>query len=242
MTDTYTIFQFVAAGLLILAWSYVLGRPVLSKISYLIRRMRSDDGGIEYVRPTVGSLGLSVGGKFFRPFVSWRDQKVFARRRQIFLGLFVAAVASAVVAVFLRGPFVYMAATLTFLFGAYFVAAIRMGGRLVQWQRHLVDRDVRREERPRAKIRIPDASDIAIDAVRPASGSPATGVNRSLVEQDATDPTLKVKGSRQRARRVRDTSRRIMFRRPKTGNRQSGQVADVSSTEWEHLDKAANDG
>ncbi len=241
-----SVFNLVVAGILVVAWLYVLGRPVLSKISYLVRRMRSSDGGIDYRRPSVRSLGLILLQPMFGPVRNWRSQGLFARRRQLLIALAAMTIASCALAIVLRGPFLVLAATVALALVLYLGVAIQIGGRLVRRERY-----VRKRAEP-PNLNIPKASDIGQVAIpvaaqraghdRVRQGHLALGQD-DLDDGDGTetaDPTLKVKGSRRRKRPLKNPSRRIVFRRPRLDSRPEASQ-DLSTSDWSHLEQAAND-
>lgn len=237
-----SIFNIVVAGVLVLAWLWALGRPALSKISYLVRRMRSNDGGIDYVRPSLWSLSSGIFQPILRPLRSWQQQSIFARRRQLLIALTVTVIVSAGLAIVLRGPFLVAVAVATIALAAYLNAAVRIGGRLVRWQNYV-------QQRPQTStLAVPLASDIgqigeseSVEQDGTEKVEVASDLQKRSVSQEA-DPTLKVKGSRRRKRSAtKNPSRRIVFRRPRTGSSRSSNDRDMVSSDWSHLDQAAND-
>lgn len=126
------LLQFLVAGALVVAWTWILGRPLLAT---LIRRSRRDSIG--HFRYQQSVLGRSVGDdqghpggwSLVSPLVEWWRQPVERRRLQMMMAFAFATFASALLAIALRGPFLRLFLMMTLGFGAYLVMAASIGAR-----------------------------------------------------------------------------------------------------------------
>lgn len=130
------LLQFLVAGALVVAWTWILGRPLLST---LLRRSRRDSIG--HFRYQQSVLGRSVGDQpqlggwsLFGPLVEWWRQPVERRRLQMMMAFAFATFASALLAIALRGPFLRLFLMMSISFGAYLVMAASIGARELRAQ------------------------------------------------------------------------------------------------------------
>lgn len=107
---TSTVFQFLVAGALVMAWIWMLGRPLLTTLA---RRSRRDSVG--HFRHQQAAIGRSIAAEpldragrlpSFHPVAQWRAQPIERRRLQLLLASAIAAFSSLLLAIALRGLFV----------------------------------------------------------------------------------------------------------------------------------------
>lgn len=126
------VLQFLLAGALVVAWIWMLGRPLLTMLA---RRSRRDSVG--HFRYQQAALGQTVGidsaprwtSSLSRPLVEWRSQPLEQRRLQVLLGGAIAAFTSALLAIALRGSFVVLFLVMAGVFTVQLLVAAWIGGR-----------------------------------------------------------------------------------------------------------------
>ncbi len=124
--------QFLVAGALVVAWIWMLGRPLLAAMA---RRSRRDS--VDHFRYQQAVLGRSAEDDFerwerlagFHPIADWRAQPVYQRRLQVMLGFALAAFSSSLLAIALRGMFIRLFLVMTVAFALYLVVAAVIGSR-----------------------------------------------------------------------------------------------------------------
>lgn len=126
MTSTL---QFVVVGALVVAWGWMLGRPLLFN---LLRRSRRDSvGNFRYQQAVLsppGETSLPTRTSFRpRPIAGWRAQPLERRRLQFMMGFALATFASLLLAIALRGPFVRLLGLMSVSFVAYLCVAAYIG-------------------------------------------------------------------------------------------------------------------
>ena len=123
--------QFVVAGALIVAWVWMLGRPILTN---LFRRSRRDSVG--YFRYQQAVLSQQGGPRRRssllwedrpRPLLYWRSQQLEQRRLQTMLGFAIATFISMLLAIALRGVFVRLFLVVGICFVLYLCVAAYIG-------------------------------------------------------------------------------------------------------------------
>ncbi len=132
-----TTLQFVVAGALIAAWTWMLGRPILTN---LLRRSRRDSiGHFRYQQAVLsrpaGQEGSTLRSRWAdrpRPVSDWRAQPVERRRLQLMLGFAMATFAALLMAIALRGPFVRLFVLTALCFAAYLGVAAYIGARTLR--------------------------------------------------------------------------------------------------------------
>ncbi len=134
---TSAAWQFVAATVLLAAWAWVLGKPVLTNWS---RRRRNDR--FDYRRAEGGPetrWSRRWRGRP-RPVMTWRAQPLFARRLQFMLALALSSVFSLFLAIAFGGQFVRLFITMIASLGISLVVAVIVGTvqlRQAEWDRDL---------------------------------------------------------------------------------------------------------
>lgn len=126
------VLQFLLAGALVVAWIWMLGRPLLTMLA---RRSRRDSVG--HFRYQQAALGQTIGvdpaprwtSSVLRPVTDWRAQPLEQRRLQVLLGGGLATFASALLAIALRGSYIRLFLIMTAGFTAHLLIAAWIGSR-----------------------------------------------------------------------------------------------------------------
>ena len=169
--------QIIVAGILLLAWVWVLGRPLLSggmgrgsypslDRSYLNQGDLGPDETFEL--PVAVSEVETTSDSSLFPFSvrallpgflrRWWRQPIARRRRQLMLATMFATFASFLLAVALRGRFIQLFALMALVLVVHALVAARIGGRIVEARRAVVVADAKRRVQPEGygiRIRAP---------------------------------------------------------------------------------------
>ncbi|MEL7157154.1 MAG: hypothetical protein AAFN30_11200, partial [Actinomycetota bacterium] len=192
------LIQITIAGVLLLAWIWVLGRPLMSSRAptayeeYLARHPErvapaevDADTATPAPAPTVGSGdgGPAPGmPSFVAPGVinmarRWRDRPAHVWRRQLLMATMLATFVSFFLAVALRNSlgntFLYLFAMMVFGLVLHLGIAAYVGGRILQANRSVAVRTVQAHVQP---------SGMSIKASRVGDGSP--GARRGILQDD----------------------------------------------------------
>lgn len=130
------LIQVLIAGIMLLAWVWLLGRPGLA----------TDTQGNDLDAEADGGPG---DAEFWGKDSKWRrmmantsavvlrtwDESAAKRRRQLMLATMIAAFVSFFLAIALKGRFVYLFVMMLTLLGAHLVVASRVGARVVEERR-----------------------------------------------------------------------------------------------------------
>lgn len=129
--------QFLVAGTLVVAWTWMLGRPLLSRLAPKPHRRpaaRADHGaeggaagGIELAGPVMG--GHRLVDRLSHPIGGWRSQPIERRRLQVLLGFAFATFAASLLAIAVRGPFVRLFLLMAACFCLHLIVAAYIGSR-----------------------------------------------------------------------------------------------------------------
>lgn len=146
------VLQFLLAGALVVAWIWMLGRPLLTMLA---RRSRRDSVG--HFRYQQAALGHTVGvdrperltSTVLRPFVDWRAQPLEQRRLQVLLAGAIATFSSVLLAIALRGVYVRLFVIMAIGFSAHVLVAAWIGARELRFRetelrRRTIDEATRR--------------------------------------------------------------------------------------------------
>lgn len=131
------VLQFLLAGALVVAWIWMLGRPLLAMLA---RRSRRDSvGHFRYQQAALGhtvDVDRPVGltSTLLRPFLDWRDQPLGQRRLQVLLAGAMATFTSALLAIALRGVYIRLFLIMTLAFGVHLLIAAWIGARELRAQ------------------------------------------------------------------------------------------------------------
>ncbi len=173
------VLQFLLAGALVVAWIWMLGRPLLTRLA---RRARRDTvGHFRYQQAAIGRTvaqeppeGLS--SSLLRPVTEWRAQAVERRRLQLLLGAALATFASALLAIALRGSFVRLFLVMTIGFTAHVLVAAWIGARELR----IREAELRRRTIDAAAGRSVGRSVIAREAEPPVADDDPYGIDDLL--------------------------------------------------------------
>lgn len=130
---TSTVFQFLVAGALVMAWIWMLGRPLLTTLA---RRSRRDSVG--HFRQQQAAIGRSIAADQtdraswrpgLHPLASWRAQPIERRRLQLLLASAIAAFGSLLLAIALRGLFIRLFLLMAIAFVGHVLIAAFIGAR-----------------------------------------------------------------------------------------------------------------
>lgn len=135
-----TTIQVVAAGALLLAWIWVLGRPLvtgaLGRNAYRgLERSPLEGPELERSRSERSRTALAVAGRIPARLAGWWRTPVEIRRRQLMLATIFAAFGSFLLAIALRGRFVYLFGAMICLLVVHIAVAARVGGTIVAARR-----------------------------------------------------------------------------------------------------------
>ncbi len=146
------VLQFLLAGALVVAWIWMLGRPLLTMLA---RRSRRDSVG--HFRYQQAALGHTVGvdrperltSTVLRPFIDWRAQPLEQRRLQVLLAGAIATFASVLLAIALRGVYIRLFLVMALGFGVHVLVAAWIGSRELRFReaelrRHTIEVATRR--------------------------------------------------------------------------------------------------
>lgn len=123
--------QIVVAATLVLAWVWVLGRPLLSGLAALFAR--SGDEGRELHDPErQGWPEYQVWPESWTELVRWQAHSSEVKRRQLMLATLFAWFASFLLAIALRGRFVYLFLAMLMVVAVHLAVAAYQGGKLVR--------------------------------------------------------------------------------------------------------------
>lgn len=169
------VIQIVVAGGLLLAWVWVLGRPLISGSH---DRDRYDDldipfhernglVGADLDRPVFDDIGVSVVRRalrsVFAPVRRWWRQPIVVRRRQMMLATIFASFVAFLLAVALRGLYVWLFAMMSTLLAAHLLMAAWVGAQITEARRTVQVARIKRRVGARAggmEIRAPRATDL----------------------------------------------------------------------------------
>jgi hypothetical protein len=128
------VIQIVVAGLMLVAWVWLLGRPALSAAASASSADRHEgDGDIDFWGRD--SSWRRVTAKTGRLGKWWWGMPVERRRRQLLLATMIATFVSFFLAIALKGRFGYLFVMMLTLLVAHLAIASRVGSRLVRDQR-----------------------------------------------------------------------------------------------------------
>lgn len=169
------VIQIVVAGGLLLAWVWVLGRPLISgshdRDPYddldIPFHERNGLVGTDLDRPVFDDIGVSVVRRalrsLFAPVRRWWRQPIVVRRRQMMLATIIASFVSFLLAVALRGLYVWLFAMMSTLLAAHLLMAAWVGAQITEARRTVQVARIKRRVGARAggmEIRAPRATDL----------------------------------------------------------------------------------
>ncbi len=171
------VLQFLLAGALVVAWIWMLGRPLLTMLA---RRSRRDSVG--HFRYQQAALGRTLGvepperltSSVLRPVIDWRAQPLEQRRLQVLLAGAIATFASVLLAIALRGVYVRLFLVMAIGFSAQLLVAAWIGSRELRFheaemRRRTIDDATRRAVGRSVAVRTVAAEDEdELDDVEPA--------------------------------------------------------------------------
>lgn len=148
------IIQILVAGSLLAAWIWVLGRPLvagtLTRSTYDdLDRYNRATAGVQLetdpdrdlnvdVSPDIDRAAQASRGPLPAPLRWWAKWEPNARRRQLLMGSMLAAFASFLMAIALRGSYVYLFLLMLVVMALHLSIASYLGGRIVASERAVV--------------------------------------------------------------------------------------------------------
>ena len=192
-----TTIQIVVAGVLLLAWIWVLGRPLMASTATGSDYRNLDRTSDDRAKP----VGPEADDRLsrFRSVADWLRRPGVAWRRQLMLATMFASFASFLLAIALRGRFVVLFLLMTAILGVHLIVASFIGSRMLAAERAVavtaakkrVQRSfgmsIRAEQVGLLNASTDEALDSTADSVNSESRSTAFAVAAELASQLATD-------------------------------------------------------
>jgi hypothetical protein len=191
-----TTIQIVVAGLLLLAWTWVLGRPPIPRGDTSDDLEPDDgDGASPSTSDAVSAMGESAGIDLPASDPHRIQAAISQRRRQRLLATMFATFASFFLAVAFRGTFVHLFVLMSVALVVHLGIASHVGGRLVAEQRAVRVAATKRAIQVRARARSQDG---------PVDAGPVPGADRGgQTGTGATSRTSAAGGDRPTTGRTR---------------------------------------